>query len=340
MKATSFLVDTKKNNIPVNFNFIDANRAENKQLTAKAQWAIPRGSEIISTAPSSTTATFPVRQLWLDLKPERSNDGFKGSLHVTADITTFDEFDREGILLKRGDSFFKSWSKRYFLVKDNYLFWFKLKGSNPRGYIDVSETNTEKLPSPGKDIFPIKISKKKETATSEPVILAALSEQDRDDWIKFLSKASLIKRPVEQKPMIEPPARRYSIFNILGKDKPDVHKTLVTKIKDEAEEEKDEKEEAEKAEKAGHKIEVQPALFNSPGESAVPAPTPAPVVEEPKKDAAPAPVAAEVPKAEPAAPTPEPAATTPEPTPAATPAPTTEEPMKEATAPAPATDGT
>jgi len=287
----------------------------------------------------------------VDMKPERSNDGFKGSLHVTADITTFDEFDREGILLKRGDSFFKSWSKRYFLIKDNYLFWFKLKGVNPRGFIDISETTAEKAPAPAKDIYPILINKKKDSTTaSEPVIVAALSEQDRDDWIKFLSKAALIKRSMEQKPMLEPiTTRRYSIFNLLGKDKPDVHKTLVTKIKEGKEEEEDEKEEVDKT---GHKIEVQPAIFNTPGEPAVPAPAPA--VEEPKKDAmaqtpavepkkeepvvpAPAPVAEEPKKEEPVASTPAAEPKKEEPAPVA---PTAEEPKKEEPAPTPATDGT
>jgi len=338
------LVDTKKRDIPINFNFIDGNRPENKQLTGKVQWVIPRGNEIIATAPGSTTGTFPVRQTRVDLKPERSNDGFKGSLHVSADINSFDEFDRQGILLKRGDSFFKTWSQRYFLIKDNYLFWFKLKGTNPRGFIDISETTAEKAPSPKEGIYPILITKKKD---SEPVIVAALSEQDRDDWIKFFSKAALIKRAVEQKPMLEPPTRRYSIFNMLGKDKPDVHKTLVTKIKEGKEEEEDEKEEVDKA---GHKIEVQPAIFNTPGEPVVPAP----VAEEPKKDAmaqtpaaepkkdepvvqAPAPVAEEPKKEEPAASTPAVEPKKEEPAPVV--APTAEEPKKEESVPTPATDG-
>jgi len=237
----TFLLDTKKTLIPIAFYLNDANRDKSVKFLGNVIWEVPRFND--TPVPGATSVSFPVRDMWLPLEPRRKEDGFKGSLHVNADISSIEEFDKQGILLKRGDALFQTWARRYFLIKDNYLFWFKLKSSIPRGYFDVSETKVEKFNIDAKNIFPIRITKKNDTAASaEPCILAALSEQEREDWIVFLAKGSLVKRAVDQKTMIEPPTRKYSIFG--NKMKPDL--TQINKIKSEEEEEKEEKEAKEK----------------------------------------------------------------------------------------------
>nr|GFA10677.1 hypothetical protein [Tanacetum cinerariifolium] len=72
--------------------------------------------------------------------------------------------ERTGFLTKQGE-YIKTWRRRYFVLKQGHIFWFKestvTRGSNPRGVIPVGSCLTVK----------------------------ADSEKEKEDWINSIGRA-------------------------------------------------------------------------------------------------------------------------------------------------------
>eukprot|EP00002_Diphylleia_rotans_P002582 TRINITY_DN11630_c0_g1_i2.p1 TRINITY_DN11630_c0_g1~~TRINITY_DN11630_c0_g1_i2.p1 ORF type:complete len:407 (-),score=70.73 TRINITY_DN11630_c0_g1_i2:356-1531(-) len=91
--------------------------------------------------------------------------------------------EKEGYLLKQGGSI-KTWKKRWFILKGNYLFYFKEKGdANPKGIICLKEGSVETSSADiGKShAFSIK-------TPDRQYFMCATSGDDEREWVQVLSK--------------------------------------------------------------------------------------------------------------------------------------------------------
>ncbi|GAB2216415.1 hypothetical protein Droror1_Dr00024188 [Drosera rotundifolia] len=96
--------------------------------------------------------------------------------------------ERAGWLTKQGE-YIKTWRRRWFVLKQGKLFWFKdstiTPSSRPRGVIDVAACLTVKG---AEDVlnrqFAFEVSTRGET-----MFFIADSEKEKEDWINSIGRA-------------------------------------------------------------------------------------------------------------------------------------------------------
>lgn len=129
-----------------------------------------------------------------------------------SDITrTFFNPDNEGWLTKEG-GLHKSWKKRYFILKDNCLYYFKdIKDKEPRGIIPLENLQVREVNNDQKKKFCFEISASEESGglikacktdsegkvvegRHESYKISCETEKERARWIKCIN-ASMIMDP-------------------------------------------------------------------------------------------------------------------------------------------------
>lgn len=151
------------------------------------------------------------KDILVSLYENIKNEEFKIPEDDGNDITrTFFNPDREGWLVKEG-GLHKSWRKRYFILKDNCLYYFKNSGDRePRGIIPLENLQVREVQDPRrKYCFEIyteenssSLIKACKTDSDGKVVeghhdvyrICAPSEEMRDTWIGCI-KASMIFDP-------------------------------------------------------------------------------------------------------------------------------------------------
>lgn len=94
--------------------------------------------------------------------------------------------DKEGYLLKRGD-FNKGYQRRWFVLKGNLFFYYeKRHDKEPIGVVILEGCTVELSEDTDGFVFQIKFS----GSGCRTYILAADSQEDMEDWMKVLSRAS------------------------------------------------------------------------------------------------------------------------------------------------------
>lgn len=94
--------------------------------------------------------------------------------------------DKEGYLLKRGD-FNKGYQRRWFVLKGNLFFYYeKRHDKEPIGVIVLEGCTVELSEDTDGFVFQIQFS----GSGCRTYILAADSQEDMEDWMKVLSRAS------------------------------------------------------------------------------------------------------------------------------------------------------
>ncbi|PWA90157.1 pleckstrin homology domain-containing protein 1 [Artemisia annua] len=96
--------------------------------------------------------------------------------------------ERTGFLTKQGE-YIKTWRRRYFILKQGHIFWFKestvTRGSNPRGVIPVGSCLTVKG---AEDVIHKEYAFELSTRT-ETMYFIADSEKEKEDWINSIGRA-------------------------------------------------------------------------------------------------------------------------------------------------------
>ena len=92
--------------------------------------------------------------------------------------------NKEGWLMKQSE-WLKDWRRRYFILKDNKLFFSKSQWCAPHGMIDLSQCQTVKSAEhkAGKK-YAIEISTREIT-----YFLHGMNDKEKDEWIGVLGRA-------------------------------------------------------------------------------------------------------------------------------------------------------
>ncbi|KAB2596247.1 pleckstrin y domain-containing protein 1-like [Pyrus ussuriensis x Pyrus communis] len=96
--------------------------------------------------------------------------------------------ERTGWLTKQGE-YIKTWRRRWFVLKQGKLFWFKdsavNRGSSPRGVIPVASCLTVKG---AEDVLNKQYAFELSTR-SETMYFIADSEKEKEDWINSIGRS-------------------------------------------------------------------------------------------------------------------------------------------------------
>lgn len=152
------------------------------------------------------------KDLLISLYENIKKEPFKVPEDDGSDITrTFFNPDNEGFLTKEGGHR-KTWKKRYFILKDNCLYYFKdIKDKEPRGIIPLENLQVREVNSDQKNKFYFEISASEESGgmikacktdsegkvvegRHESYNIFCETEKERARWIKCI-KASMIMDP-------------------------------------------------------------------------------------------------------------------------------------------------
>jgi len=105
--------------------------------------------------------------------------------NLAAFATSGNQVDREGYLMKKGEGQ-KSYTKRWFILKGNLLFYFEKKSDRePIGVIILEGSTIELAESEMEEHFCFKI-----LFPSRSYILSAESHEVMEQWMKSLACAS------------------------------------------------------------------------------------------------------------------------------------------------------
>jgi len=101
--------------------------------------------------------------------------------------------DYSGYLEKKGAKR-KNWNNRWFVLKDNYLFYCKNPKSNPQGIINLHACTVSKTEGPTARPFSYSLLAPKSVSidakwTNRTYFMAAKSEEDRDNWMRVLEES-------------------------------------------------------------------------------------------------------------------------------------------------------
>lgn len=122
----------------------------------------------------------------------------KSKLVKTKDGYTFKETtkiwttsEKEGELIKQGSRNKQKWYPRYFILKENKLYYFKSKekdeGEKSSKFINLSNCSISRAESKNKPPFSLEIIEKK---TKNVYYIAAKSEKELDGWMSAIHTAS------------------------------------------------------------------------------------------------------------------------------------------------------
>lgn len=96
--------------------------------------------------------------------------------------------ERTGWLMKQGE-YIKTWRRRWFVLKQGKLFWFKestvTRGSVPRGVIPAATCLTVK----GAEDILNKQNAFELSTRSETMFFIADSEKEKEDWINSIGRS-------------------------------------------------------------------------------------------------------------------------------------------------------
>jgi len=122
-------------------------------------------------------------------------------IKMETDGQLFTNAEKKGWLTKQGGRI-KTWKRRWFILSDNCLYYFKSpKDSEPCGIIPLENLLVEEIPGKGKYMFSLTppsleeaIKSCKVNANGEVVqghhnsyLIQAISAQERDSWIKAIN---------------------------------------------------------------------------------------------------------------------------------------------------------
>lgn len=104
------------------------------------------------------------------------------------DVEFWSEPERAGWLTKQGE-YIKTWRRRWFVLKQGKLFWFKdstiTRASRPRGVIPVASCLTVKG---AEDVLNKQYAFELSTRT-ETMYFIADSEKEKEDWINSIGRS-------------------------------------------------------------------------------------------------------------------------------------------------------
>lgn len=105
--------------------------------------------------------------------------------NLAAFATSGTQIDRDGYLMKKGDGN-KGFSKRWFVLKGNLLFYFEKKNDrDPLGVIILEGSTVELAETEMEEHYCFKV-----IFPSRSYILGADSQQSMEQWMKALACAS------------------------------------------------------------------------------------------------------------------------------------------------------
>nr|GMD29278.1 pleckstrin homology domain-containing protein 1-like [Ipomoea batatas] len=158
---------------------VDLNIMKCKALTFLANWKYANGLEEITHTMSST-----VESLW------RSVTGSNPDPSDYSGIEFWSNPERAGWLTKQGD-YIKTWRRRWFVLKQGKLLWFKDPSSAstpdavPRGVVPVNECLTVKG---AEDVLHKPFSFELSTSRYTMYFIAN-SEKEKEDWINSIGRS-------------------------------------------------------------------------------------------------------------------------------------------------------
>jgi len=108
--------------------------------------------------------------------------------------------DKQGILDKKGAKR-KNWNERYFVLKENYLFYCKNKTSNPQGIINLHGCTVSKIEGPTARPHSFSLLAPKSVSidakwTNRTYFMAAKDPKEMDHWMEILDSNG--KKAVER----------------------------------------------------------------------------------------------------------------------------------------------
>ncbi|EFN54128.1 hypothetical protein CHLNCDRAFT_13944, partial [Chlorella variabilis] len=106
----------------------------------------------------------------------------------TGGVEFWRQAERSGWLMKQGE-FMKTWRRRWFILKDGKIFWFKsdIVGPNtqPRGIIEVNKCLSIK----GAEDAINKPHAFEISTTDQNMYFIADSDKEKEDWINAVGRA-------------------------------------------------------------------------------------------------------------------------------------------------------
>ena len=163
--------------------------------TSAFQWCELNGHDALDTVTSTTNGRGVE---WINLKASTTRDtrdvGTSGRIALASGVRFWENPEHGGWLAKQGEHF-RTWRRRWFVLKDGHLAWFKSNAVNaktlPRGVIPLSTVESVSIPADstvGKP-FGIHIAGAHAMKVGAQFLVAD-SEQERKFWIDALRRAT------------------------------------------------------------------------------------------------------------------------------------------------------
>ncbi|KAL5580770.1 hypothetical protein UlMin_013212 [Ulmus minor] len=106
-----------------------------------------------------------------------------------SDVEFWSEPERAGWLTKQGE-YIKTWRRRWFVLKQGKIFWFKdsniNRASTPRGVINLGNCLTIKG---AEDVVHKPCAFELSGTSQEPMFFVADTDKDKEDWINSIGRA-------------------------------------------------------------------------------------------------------------------------------------------------------
>jgi len=101
--------------------------------------------------------------------------------------------DKQGVLEKKGAKR-KNWNERWFVLKDNYLFYCKNEKSNPQGIINLHGCTVSKIDGPTARPNSFSVLAPKSVSidakwTNRTYFMAAKDSKEMDAWMSKLDES-------------------------------------------------------------------------------------------------------------------------------------------------------
>ncbi|CAK0784358.1 Fatty acid synthase subunit beta [Coccomyxa viridis] len=112
----------------------------------------------------------------------------KGKSSLTGDVEFWHGAERTGWLMKQGE-YIKTWRRRWFVLKQGKIFWFKsdivTPDSTPRGVIEVNRCLSIK----GAEDILNKPHAFEVSTTDDSMFFIADTDKEKEDWINAVGRA-------------------------------------------------------------------------------------------------------------------------------------------------------
>jgi len=139
--------------------------------------------------------------------------------------------DKEGMLEKKGAKR-KNWNERYFVLKDNYLFYCKNKNTNPQGIINLHGCTVSKIEGPTARPNSFSVLAPKSVSidakwTNRTYFMAAKDEKEMASWMEWVDGSGkkaverAAQKKVEEKKVDEEKKKEDKEMEVTGKGSSD-----------------------------------------------------------------------------------------------------------------------